>query len=65
VIRRCNGSDRNLIGEDGTTPCMCGAVFDDVDRLVLWPHTPFGPKMSADELDALLLMLPEGARMQS
>jgi hypothetical protein len=65
VIRVCNGTDRNLISEDGATPCDCGLAFDDVDRLVIWPHTPFGPKMSADELEAILRMLPEGARMQS
>lgn len=42
MIRICNGTDRNLISEDGTTPCACGLVFDDVDRLVIYPHTPFG-----------------------
>lgn len=21
-------------------PCACGRVFDDVDRMVIWPHLP-------------------------
>jgi hypothetical protein len=58
MIRRCDGADPNLISEDGTTACMCGLVFDDTQRIVLYPHTPFSPKLTADELDALLRLLP-------
>jgi hypothetical protein len=63
MIRHCNGTDRNLIGEDGTTPCACGLVFDDTDHLVIYPHTEFGPKMTADEIDAILRMLPDTSRL--
>jgi hypothetical protein len=34
-------------------PCACGAVFDDVERLVIWPHERIRPKPSYEELVAL------------
>lgn len=40
VMRHCDGADRNLIGEDGHSPCTCGLRFDDIGRLVIWPHHP-------------------------
>jgi hypothetical protein len=53
VIRRCDGTDPNLTrdvreGEQqrgpwpGTVPCDCGRVFDDVDRLTIYPHSLVG-----------------------
>lgn len=49
MIRRCDGSDPNLTrdvreGErpsgpwPGSVPCDCGLVFDDVERMVTYPH---------------------------
>jgi hypothetical protein len=50
VIRRCDGTDRNLVrpareGEEATlpggyVPCDCGRTFDDVDRMVIGPDHP-------------------------
>jgi hypothetical protein len=37
MIRHCDGTDPNLVGQDGY-PCECGEEFDDVDHLVLFPH---------------------------
>ena len=53
MIRRCDGNDPNLTRpvRDGeqlsgpwpdSVPCDCGAVFDDVDRFVTYPHQPIG-----------------------
>lgn len=45
MIRCCDGQDPNLKRENEETgewePCDCGALFDDVRRLVIWPHTSF------------------------
>jgi hypothetical protein len=51
VLRRCDGSDPNLIARDGSRGCPCGLTFDDVDRMVVWPHTPLG--LTQAELEAL------------
>jgi hypothetical protein len=53
VIRRCDGSDRNLIARDGSECCACGLTFDDVERMVIWPHHPVGPKLTLAELGAV------------
>lgn len=53
MIRRCDGSDVNLIARDGSSPCGCGLVFDDVERMVIWPHTLIPPKLTLAELEAL------------
>jgi len=37
VIRHCDGTDPNLLGED-RAPCACGLTFDGVDHVVIWPH---------------------------
>jgi hypothetical protein len=37
MIRHCDGNDPNLHAQDGQ-PCSCGAVFDDVDHRVIYPH---------------------------
>jgi hypothetical protein len=37
MIRTCDGTDCNLITEDGG-PCRCGLTFDDVDHRVIYPH---------------------------
>lgn len=36
--RFCDGTDPNLVKEDGKTPCDCGATFDDVNWMVIYPH---------------------------
>ena len=38
MIRRCNGTDPNLLGMGGKVPCGCGLEFDDVEREVIYPH---------------------------
>lgn len=50
MIRHCNGSDRFLTARDGSEFCACGLQFDDVDRSVIWPHTPLPRKLSEGEL---------------
>jgi hypothetical protein len=52
MIRFCNGTDEFLVGPDGD-PCVCGRVFDDVDRMVIWPHEPVPPKLTLPELEEL------------
>jgi len=37
MIRRCDGTDPFLVGKDDD-PCGCGAVFDDVEWEVGYPH---------------------------
>jgi hypothetical protein len=53
VIRRCDGSDPNLIARDGSGCCACGLTFDDVDRMVIWPHTPIPRKLTQAQLEKL------------
>lgn len=67
--RRCDGSDPNLVRNDPPWdpsklpgeqtvgpghPCDCGRVFDDVERMVIFPH-PFvsGGDRLAEELGLL------------
>lgn len=49
MIRRCDGTDPNLIREiPGVRsdtpfdlryePCTCGRLFNDVERSTIWPH---------------------------
>jgi hypothetical protein len=52
MIRHCTGTDPNLI-RDGE-PCDCGRTFDDVERLVIYPHTRIP---SATEKAAILDLL--------
>lgn len=40
MLRRCDGTDPYLTAEDGT-PCRCGMEFDDVHRIVTFPHVDF------------------------
>jgi hypothetical protein len=58
VIRTCSGQDPNLITEDGL-PCACGLTFDDVERMVIFPHRELPPKRSLEELEALVPGLRE------
>jgi hypothetical protein len=37
MIRTCCGTDPNLLAED-RSPCACGLTFDDVERMVTYPH---------------------------
>lgn len=37
VIRHCDGTDPNLLTDDGR-PCACGQTFDDVERSTIHPH---------------------------
>jgi hypothetical protein len=53
MIRRCDGSDRNLRGINGM-PCDCGLVFDDVEITTTWPHSPVGPKPTLEEIDRMI-----------
>jgi hypothetical protein len=55
MIRTCDGTDQFLIKNilDRWIPCDCGAVFDDAERMVVWPHERIGPKPSYEELVAL------------
>jgi hypothetical protein len=53
LIRKCVGTDLTLTGRDGTGNCNCGLIFDDVERMVIWPHNPVGPKLTLTELDKL------------
>jgi hypothetical protein len=41
MMRRCDGTDPNLHDEK-RQPCACGLVFDDADRMVVYPHLPVG-----------------------
>lgn len=47
MIRMCDGKDPNLLKPDehddtqpwaGYVPCDCGLVFDDEDRMTIYPH---------------------------
>lgn len=52
--RYCDGTDHNLIGADGRSPCGCGRVFDDVDHEVIWPHRHFAsPAQRQAIIDAM------------
>lgn len=37
MIRFCDGTDPNLVDLNGN-PCRCKLRFDDVDRMVIYPH---------------------------
>lgn len=52
MLRTCNGSDRTLVGKNGG-PCSCGKTFDDVYRLVIYPHAEF-EKLDSKALTVLL-----------
>lgn len=41
MMRRCDGTDPNFQDEN-RHPCTCGLVFDDVERMVIYPHNPRG-----------------------
>jgi hypothetical protein len=47
--RTCDGADCYLIGPDGG-PCACGLTFDDVERLVVWPHRRILSAIEREEL---------------
>jgi hypothetical protein len=49
MIRTCDGSDPNLVDRDGA-PCDCGLIFDDVELMVIYPHSQI---MGRAEKDAL------------
>jgi hypothetical protein len=39
MIRHCDGTDLNLIESTATgVPCTCGLIFDDVEKMVIFPH---------------------------
>lgn len=52
MIRHCDGTDVYLTTKDGE-PCSCGLVFDDVARMVIFPH-PTIVKPSEQERAELL-----------
>lgn len=66
MIRTCDGTDKNLLQEQvdrvaasGTesmhwVPCDCGLVFDDVERLVVYPHHFIPSREDKAELLALV-----------
>lgn len=41
MIRHCNGTDPNLIDEQGFRNANCGRTFDDVSCIVICPHPSF------------------------
>jgi hypothetical protein len=64
MIRHCDGTDPNLQAQDGE-PCSCGLRFDDVDRMVIFPHHKAGGVGRAF-LDALAAPSPQlDAEMRS
>ena len=46
MIRTCDGTDPNLHALDGS-PCSCGLHFDDVERMVVFPHRYVGGEVRA------------------
>lgn len=56
MIRNCDGTDEFLIGEDGR-PCRCGATFDDVDHVTIYPHNVI---LTREERQELIRSLTEG-----
>lgn len=61
MIRRCDGTDPNLIREIPGTgpdvpmseryePCACGRFFNDVERSVIFPHVKFLPEAQREIL---------------
>jgi len=55
--RVCDGTDNLLIGEDGKSPCECGLEFDDVKRMVVWPHTPVGKPLTEKDIEKLTRLM--------
>lgn len=45
MIRTCDGTDPNLRRADGG-PCACGRVFNDAERMVIYPHDRIPPKLA-------------------
>jgi hypothetical protein len=43
MIRKCDGTDPNLVDSEGNTG-NCGLEFDDVHHLVICPHPKFTKK---------------------
>jgi hypothetical protein len=39
MLRHCDGTDAELLKEDGT-PCDCGGRFRDTDFKLVYPHEP-------------------------
>jgi hypothetical protein len=51
VIRVCNGEDEFSQAED-RSPCTCGRRYDDVDRMVIFPHQRIGGEMVTVHIDS-------------
>lgn len=54
MIRRCDGSDPHLISRHGSGHCSCGLTFDDVERMVIWPHNQVRPRLTVSEIEWLV-----------
>ena len=58
MMRTCDGTDANLLAEDDS-PCACGLRFDDVERMVTYPHLPVrGGGLSVAEAVAREMAIP-------
>lgn len=51
MIRHCDGTDQFLTDQNGQ-PCDCGAIFDDADHRVIYPHEEF-EKLTPEQLTRL------------
>jgi hypothetical protein len=49
MIRSCDGTDPDLVNGDGE-PCDCGLIFDDVECMVIYPHTAILGRAEKDAL---------------
>jgi hypothetical protein len=60
MMRKCDGTDPNLL-RDGQ-PCDCGLAFDDVTRMVIYPHNLVHggrtPEQLAEHIEQLDRMFP-------
>jgi len=59
MIRTCDGTDSNLTDEQGE-PCKCGLVFDDVEYMVVYPHSYIPTR---EEKEAIVKRLGEQIKM--
>lgn len=54
MLRKCDGTDPNLLAEDMKSPCTARCEFDDVDHEVIFPHRKLPPKLSLEGMEELL-----------
>ena len=65
MIRTCDGTDSTLVAPDGRTPCSCGTTFDDVQRMVVYPHRPVRPRPERPHPHCLCCGATEGEMVLS